>query len=195
MESSKRYSQRASAAKGRAVAALSTTLAAALLCTLCVAAAAQPMARARRQEWQDQPDVEMPVRWIRVNEQPQSEVRDGVCVVYSPDDGVGGMRFAARLLRACWDTGWTDIAARGPKDIVLRWWSVGLLTAAERHDQVRGTANTQHLGGFYWNAGGACNVVTGRDLSVGHELKHCFDGDFHPLYVPPTQILFQGAQR
>lgn len=148
--------------------------------------------RPRDPSWQDHPDHEMPVRWVRVEGFPQSEVRDGVCVIYLPDRGDAGLRPAEGLIRACAATGRTDKAITGPDIVNLRWWATDPIEVQHRYDDIRPATgvlrpgarpslSARWFGGFYWRDQRGCGVVTATGRQVlGHEIKHCFDGDFHP---------------
>ena len=158
----------------------------ALLASLCMALGAQPLpqnaARVRngnRPEWMEKDDVAMPVKWVRVDEVPQFEVRDGVCVIYMADRGERSWEPAERLLEGCWATGRTRLDAPNPGGVLLRWWRVTGAEVSRWYAERNG--ETDVLSGFMWNEGGACNVVTDRSKpAVGHELNHCFRGAFHP---------------
>lgn len=143
------------------------------------------------------PDVVIPIRWVRQGP-PQFEVRAGACVLYLAD--VEEQRAAADgLVRAC--------AARGglvpgAGDVDVHWLEVDTVAQLLRlRDQVypperampslsirpamagRGI-DAFRITGFFSREGGAgpCTVVSlrGKPATLGHELKHCLDGFWHP---------------
>ena len=145
---------------------------------------------AKTADWLDSPDVAMPVRWVRVHDAPQFEVRDGVCVVYLADHPNGErMEAAESLLQGCWRTGRTRLDAGDADTILLHWWMVDTTLEVARRfaDLFPGPALPKNMSGFFWRRGGQptqaldqCGVITARDrFAAGHELKHCFDGHFH----------------
>lgn len=170
------------------MSALHTTFAAALSLALCTAAVARPFPEApwprlrnSRQDWMDRPDASLIVRWVRVNEFPQFEVRDGVCVLYMPDNPLG-LLAAAQLVRGCLASGTTrtDIA---PADALRVHWHRSPDRQAMQA-RVNGSFDLRlrpQAAGFYWrDDDGAVHILTTEaGLSFGHELKHGFDGEYH----------------
>jgi hypothetical protein len=160
------------------------TAAAGLMLACAFGASAQPLAmprlRSGRQDWMDRPDATLYVRWIRVDDYPQAEVRDGVCVLYMADRREQDLDPAETLIRSCIERGAHDVPAPGA--IRLNWhrmpdkWAV-----TKRFGETFGVQRVRVPAlGFYVEAEDGCHVVTSdKSPSLGHELKHCFDGAFH----------------
>jgi hypothetical protein len=145
--------------------------------------------------WYGEPHHVVPIRWVRVNEAPQSEVRDGVCVLYMPDTSSPRQvdRVAAEpLIERCIASG--SLRA-GAGDFDLHWYLVAdAFESNRRYDDVaprpgppRPTAALKPSGrsngltdGFSERLGPVCRVVTHGSHRLGHELKHCYDGSWHP---------------
>lgn len=131
-------------------------------------------------DWTAAPTATLQVRWVRVNEIPQFEVRDGVCVIYMPDFRYDSPPAADDLLRGCIATGKASAKGVIPGTVQMHWHEVSTMAqVVERSTQIFGLRK-RWFDGFYFKRGDICHIVTGpRGPAVGHELKHCFDGDFH----------------
>lgn len=127
---------------------------------------------------------ELPVKWVKTSpgNPPQMEVRDGVCVVYAPDDSRGRIPGVAELFKACLAQGGLALdEPAGSKRI--GWFQANNLpqlnqtwqNALGRAPQYRGV----DLRG--WHMLGSPNLMgtVSPHGSVGHEMKHIFDGEFH----------------
>lgn len=132
------------------------------------------------------PYSELPVKWHKTaaGNPPQMEVRNGVCEVYVPDSPRGDISGVADLLKACLAKGglaegspdgskrigWYE-APNGPE--LTKIWK----DLAGYSPEFQGA----NLRGFYLPPANGLNVM-GTSFphgSVGHEMKHIFDGDFH----------------
>lgn len=146
--------------------------------------------------WQD-PHAIVPIRWVKVQDPPQSEVRGGACVLYLADTtGYGRLdRIAAEpLVQQCLKAGGLD---PGAGDFDLHWLEVDDAAAmaeakATLYDRsipalsagaLVKPGTTKRRGdtaGIHRRSGRACQVITRRGwATLGHELKHCYEGDWH----------------
>lgn len=138
--------------------------------------------------WLHWPPVAMHVRWIRAHG-ATSEVRDGVCVLYMADTE-RGLEHAEDQVTHCARLGARPLAEAPAGAVLLHWHPVHDEQAvADLYEQVYvGTAGARIVG-FYLHRGGAepCHVVTTpRHFALGHEIKHCHDGEFHPRRGQPA---------
>lgn len=140
-------------------------------------------APARPAAWLGKPDLALHVRWVRVDEIPQAEVRDGVCVIYMPDRDEASLLAAEDLLAKC-AAGPISLQSPAPAGTVLLYWY--RVESAEAIGRMRAElypyATPQVLAGYYHHPdpAGPCHVITNVNRrAVGHEIKHCFDGEFH----------------
>lgn len=135
----------------------------------------------------------IPVRWVRVNEFPQSEVRDGACVIYAPDTAARSAPDRVPLeplVRRCIERGGLQ---PGAGDFDVTWVrhanDVALHAAYVREkgqpaltpkSLLRPRYNGLQAAGFSRVSGRACTIWTSDAYpSLGHELKHCYEGSWH----------------
>jgi hypothetical protein len=133
--------------------------------------------------------ITMDVRWVRAPS-PFSEVRDGVCVLYM-GDSESGLEVGASQLEQC-RNGALALPATvpaGAKRITFykadAWDEFAAVFARMYGRPIYGDALRGYPGGFYHlEADGTCSVVyraKAAPIAVGHEIKHCFDGNFHDI--------------
>jgi hypothetical protein len=145
--------------------------------------------------WFEEPHLVVPIRWVRLQGAAQSEVREGACVLYLPDTTTARQvdRVAAEpLVHACLAKGGLR---PGAGDFDLHWHLVdGVLESSRRHTELepRGLALKPAAilkpsgrwnglaDGFARREGDICRVVTHGTHRLGHELRHCYDGAWHP---------------
>lgn len=132
--------------------------------------------------------VTLDVRWIRAHS-TVSEVRDGVCVLYMADHE-SGLEVGASQLEQCMSKGGLmlpDVVPTGAKRVhvyrVTTWDAEVQLFQSMYGHPLTGDDVNGYPGGFYHaEPDGTCSIVYRAKASligVGHELKHCFDGNFH----------------
>lgn len=147
--------------------------------------------------WQQDQHAVVPIRWVKVQDPPQSEVRAGVCVLYLADTtGYGRLdRIAAEpLVQQCLKTGGL---VPGAGDFDLHWLEVddaeamteGKATLYERPGSALSASALMRPGsskrrgdtaGIYRRTGSTCHVITRRGwATLGHEMRHCYEGDWH----------------
>jgi hypothetical protein len=165
----------------------SQMLAALLVALLPFSAPAKPFpdphAPARAAAWVGAASVVMHVRWVRTFEHPQSEVRDGVCVLYMADRDEDSLTVAEALVSRCLQ-GKLAVVSPAPADTVLLHWH--MVDSPEAIDRMRRelypSERPERNAGYYFHPDptGPCHVITNVNRkALGHELKHCFDGEFH----------------
>jgi hypothetical protein len=158
-------------------------LAALLPCLVDAKAFPDPHHPARAAAWLSNPSLVLTVRWVRVDEVPQSELRDGVCVLYMPDRDEGSLAAAERLLHKCAATPGPKLEQPAAGVVLLHWHQVTSpeAIAAMRAELYPYDAAHRNAGYYYHpDPAGPCHVITNINrVAVGHELKHCFDGEFH----------------
>lgn len=135
-------------------------------------------------------EVTVPIRWVRINEFPQSEVRDGACVIYAParvhknaPDDVP----LEPLVRACLTKGGL---VPGSGDMEVRWQRVDQATMDRiSPDEVDVRDINQIMrpmkrgaAAFFEKTGAkSCRIVQLEtdNRSLAHELLHCYVGFWH----------------
>lgn len=128
----------------------------------------------------------LPVKWIKSNDPPQAEVRDGVCNLYMPDHPHGDIPYASKLIQDCLTKGGLSDGTP-PGSARLNWFQVpDTKNTFELYDMVNGKYKGKgvHMNGFEWGDqknNDPMNIVTtkGNERSLGHEIKHYYDGLFH----------------
>lgn len=139
----------------------------------------------RMPDWmQAPPPVALHIRWVRAHG-ANSEVLEGICTLYLADHE-RGLEHAEDQVMHCHRAGARPVA-QPPAGVVLLHWhpAPSAEDVARMYEQVyMGTAGA-NIVGFYRHQPGAgqpCHVVTDvRQFALGHEIKHCFDGAWHPV--------------
>lgn len=138
--------------------------------------------------WLQWPKVAMHVRWIRAHG-ATSEVRDGVCVLYMADTE-RGLEHAEDQIQHCATQGARPVRGAPAGTVLLYWHPVDdEYAVANLYEDVYASTAGARIVGFYLHRGGTepCHVVTTpRHFALGHEIKHCFDGEFHPRRGHPA---------
>lgn len=145
------------------------------------------------------PPVVMDVRWLRTPGLP--EVRDNACWVAVADVDEDSIAAMGAQLQWCVMQGKPLVSELPPAgSLRIRWHQV---TRAEMRDAIAthsttADSRTRAAAGHYAIVGRECLVYTIAPAHAGHEVKHCFDGDFH--YAPGrdafgNQLLGRWKQR
>ena len=157
-------------------------LAAVLSCGCAAKPFPDPHAPARAAAWVGSPSVALHVRWVRTNDVPQSEVRDGVCVLYMADRDEASLSVAERLIAKCLQAAPAVLVPAPANTVLLFWYWVDSPEAIARMRQALYPREVFRNSGYYYHpdSNGPCHVVTDINRNaLGHELKHCIDGEFH----------------
>jgi hypothetical protein len=138
-------------------------------------------------------DVER-IMWTRGSEASAFRDQFGVCHVFS-EDRQAALRTVGTQVKACFERSLPLVAVDAPAERIVKmtWQRVpasridelfaqtadtGFLHAARRRKAALFSVN-----GFYEYHGDTCYVVVADHqeylLTLGHEFKHCVDGDFH----------------
>lgn len=140
-----------------------------------------PTLRLARPAWLHKPTLELDVRWVR--ERGEAQVQNGVCVLHLADDVERSLNQAEEQVAACVKTGALLLPEKPPAGAVrLHWHQQPSVDAVTLRWRQLFQVGSFPLAGFYYhpNASGACHVVTSTaHEALGHEIKHCFDGEFH----------------
>jgi hypothetical protein len=145
-------------------------------------AEAWPVLQWPRAAWtQGEPTHELDIAWARRGG-PPPRVVDGVCIVHMADQQESDLLDAERQVEACVATGGLRLDRPTPPGAVrLRWYRFPDVEATSRAYSELYTGLSRRVAGFYYHGPGEpCHVATARTRrALGHELKHCFDGQFH----------------
>lgn len=140
----------------------------------------------------DRADVRV-IAWTRGVEAPAFRDPGGVCRVFTHDTPEA-MRALGAQVKACFDGTLPENDARAAASAVLVAWhrpsvmrvnELFVQTAAQTLQASASGAGPllRMVSGFYLQRGGRCHVVVSdrREYlpTLGHEFKHCIDGDFH----------------
>jgi hypothetical protein len=128
----------------------------------------------------------LPIKWVRTPQgQPSSEVIDGICKLWFPDDPKGNINADLEsLINACLKQG--GLAEGVPEGSHrLNWYQIDDLASMwalnkEKHGWVKRNApKGADLQGFHWEEGGQNHIATRNKRALGHEIKHIYDGKYH----------------
>lgn len=160
--------------------------------------AAWPDLRSPAPAWVATPDIVIDVKWTRIYS-PVAELIDGVCHLYYTDFDEQAMFIAQGQVEQCIRKGGaltTDTPGKGVRRLHIykvrgsgsaeKAWNEFFDTTQPRFAWQKSFRETL---AFYYEAKGACMIVANYDhAALGHEIKHCYDGNFHSgrtLVVPP----------
>lgn len=131
--------------------------------------------------WLAAPEMTLQLRWVFVQDHPQTEIRDGVCILYAPANNDEQLLEVEPLLRACAATGLAPARGAVAGTVQLHWHRAPLTEVTRRADEIFGRT-PGFKDGFYYHPdnAGPCHIVTAHgSAAAGHELLHCIRGNFH----------------
>lgn len=129
---------------------------------------------------------EMDVKWTRAWS-PIAEVHDGFCHLFYTDNREDEMNIADSEVRQCslkadQARASTDASTKRIRFVMVE----SNMAVGEEYSRVYNVKDVfeGRAAGFYRIEGDTCVVVASkRSFALGHEIKHCFDGDFHKADV------------